>query len=560
MNASSCHDWSDFLQLVHAGVWPEALELAQNRTAACGEREHVQWSCAMACCLMNLGCHEEAIQACNSASDKALADSSLTCWLAYARVLHVQILLALDQCEQALVLAKRVAEVFPGHAPNLALLGQALVRSEGDWLSASEVWSPLRDDPSYRDFVAWQDIQRHLYQGPLQPQKLTFLLKKFAETHLSVSPKIHTGATHAQPVVRQRLRLGLISPLLCASPVYFLCIGALRELAGTFDLIFFSRKIHADWANAEFKTIAAQWHEIGHLSYDALENLLASSSLHAVVDLAGWMDLPVLRALARRPIPRQYKWVGGQSATTGLVAFDGFISDPLQTPVALSALYTEPLVLLSGGYVTYSAPSYMPALRTRSMDQNLHIVGIVSHPMKLSGAFLAYLATHIRRLVTDSSHNFSPVQLRFVGWRYAQPRVQQRLLSALGLLSADGPGVQVRFIATHDHRHHLEAVADLDWIVDTFPYTCGVTALEALALGVPLRTYAGSHFAQRHGYSHARYAGLSEDEIDLERLGPFSPGTLCNTGRSLLIDSSPRLDHCRLAQDLERIFITNIGV
>ena len=42
-------------------------------------------------------------------------------------------------------------------------------------------------------------------------------------------------------------------------------------------------------------------------------------------------------------------------------AFDGFITDRHQTPAGFERWFTEPLVRLPLGYVTYTPPPYMPA-------------------------------------------------------------------------------------------------------------------------------------------------------------------------------------------------------
>jgi hypothetical protein len=334
--------------------------------------------------------------------------------------------------------------------------------------------------------------------------------------------------------------------------VYFLCIGALRELAHEHDLVFFSRDSASDWASEHFREIASEWHDVTALSPEALAVQLEDSRLYAILDLCGWLDPPVLKGLALRPVERQFKWVGGQFATTGSRAFDGFVSDIHQSPAHTAHLYSEPVVLMPGGYVSFTPPPYMPIVSSSSKQGASAVAGVISHPIKLSKPFLAYLADQLRLC---EQRGGDPIKLRFVGSRYAQAPLQRRIHNALGL-DADqrrGP-VSVEYLPTRSHQAHLQAVAELDWVIDTFPFTCGFTALETLALGVPLRTQAGAHFSARHAYSHARFSGLSEEQIDLQQIGAFGHSPLVKTGASLLPETCARKDHSRLARDLARLF------
>jgi predicted O-linked N-acetylglucosamine transferase (SPINDLY family) len=61
------------------------------------------------------------------------------------------------------------------------------------------------------------------------------------------------------------------------------------------------------------------------------------------------MDPIGLRAISTKPAARMYKWVGGQSITTGLRAFDGWLSDAEQTPAGFEPWFTEPLLRLPHG-------------------------------------------------------------------------------------------------------------------------------------------------------------------------------------------------------------------
>ena len=84
--------------------------------------------------------------------------------------------------------------------------------------------------------------------------------------------------------------------------------------------------------------------------------------------------------------------------------------------------------------------------------------------------------------------------------------------------------------------------------LDTWPYSGGLTTIEALALGVPSLTRSGMLFCERHTESHCFYAGMDLQECAIEHFTGIS--AQAPSIRSLLGKNSPRLDHDSLANEL----------
>jgi hypothetical protein len=234
-----------------------------------------------------------------------------------------------------------------------------------------------------------------------------------------------------------------------------------------------------------------------------------------------------------------FKWVGGQSATTGLRAFDGYLSDAYQTPPGVDHLYSEPLIRLESGYVTYTPPPYMPKREVKKRGYT--DFGVIANPAKVSQGFLAELRASLPAWRQAQAAQGKKLRLTFIDQRYEQKNIRDRIQAAL-------PGLQIEFVTPANHLGYLKAVGQLDLTLDTWPYSGGLTTIEALAMGVPSLTRSGRLFCERHTDSHCFYAGMDLKECAIEHFTGIT--SQAPTGRSLLTQNSPRLDHESLANEL----------
>jgi len=56
----------------------------------------------------------------------------------------------------------------------------------------------------------------------------------------------------------------------------------------------------------------------------------------------------------------------------------------------------------------------------------------------------------------------------------------------------------VEFVCPASHREALELLGRHEWMIDTFPYSSGLTAREANAMGMKVKTFTGELFCERH--------------------------------------------------------------
>ena len=370
------------------------------------------------------------------------------------------------------------AVLLHDHLNGEARLGLAdLALNEfGDPLAAVEWVRPLMSVAEYQDDARLTYLMASLYDRDHSATQLNQEIIKFSQTSLQLSTPEQPIYKHASTARRpSRLRVGLLSPLFSASPVYFLTIAFFKALASQCDLIFLSRGTQEDWATASFREIASDWFNVSTFSALNLAQFLHEQDLDVLYDLGGWMDPIALKALSLKPVKRQLKWVGGQSVTTGLDCFDGWIGDHWQSPLNAQNFYTEPLMNALDDYAQYTPPPYLPKPALNKRD----VFGVFSNPAKVSRAFLERLSA-------------IPGKKCFIHRQFQYDGIRARIASIL-------KPSEVEYICPQTHLEALEAVNRHAIILDTFPYSSGLTAREALAMGTKIQVLeVGTLFCERH--------------------------------------------------------------
>ena len=427
----------------------------------------------IALCHFGLGRLERARAYCNAA-----LNAGIRLW--QSEILFAKILRAVGEPMSAEQQFRHVLRAHPDNAEARLGMADLSLNEFGDPLAAIDWVQPLIGHPECRRDATLTYLMASLYDREIDAWALSAQIMNFSAREL-VLP-VDFRASHVPLKVRpgRRLRVGLLSPLFSASPVYFLCIAFFRRIAASCDLIVFNRGSRHDWATDAFRAIAHGWHDVSHLGAQGLAEAIHGEAVDELYDLGGWMDPVGLQALSAKPAPRQYKWVGGQSATTGLKTFDGWIGDDWQSPLCFQGLYSEPLVNVGKDYAEFTPPPYLPKPASRKSAS----LAIFANPAKLSRSFLAMLAG-------------IPGRKCFIHRQFRHSCVRDRIEDVLGRR-------HVEFIFPESHREALAALNGFATMIDTFPYSSGVTAREAVAMGTTVRVLrVGALFCERHS---ARYA------------------------------------------------------
>ncbi len=302
--------------------------------------------------------------------------------------------------------------------------------------------------------------------------------------------------------VDRRLRVGLLSAALRTHPVGWLTLAGLEALdPQEFALVCLGQPPSADPMQRRFRAAAEEWHVVDAMPDAERVARLRALDLDVVIEMGGYGDQGMIGACAARIAPVQVKWVGMQSHSTGMATMDWMITDRWETPPHMAPLYSERLLTLPDGYVCYAPPPHAPAVAALPALRRGHVTfGCFNNLAKITPRVIAAWAAILRdlpqaRLVLKTHQFEDPTTVAALNAAFAAHGVH------------DG---RVEFRGASSHRALLAEYADIDILLDPFPYTGGLTSCEALWMGVPIVTMPGDTFASRHSASHLCNVGLDD--------------------------------------------------
>lgn len=311
----------------------------------------------------------------------------------------------------------------------------------------------------------------------------------------------------------------------------------------------------ADATTARLLPLADAWVPVGSLDDEALAERVRADRIDLLVDLAGHTAHHRLLVFARRPAPVQITWIGYPHGT-GLSSMDYRLTDAVSDPPgATEHLYAEELVRLPETFSCYQPPPDAPPVSLA--------------PSSLGRGFTFGCFNNLSKMTPSVVAAWAALLSSVPGSRL--------LLRARALSDADTAERVRRDFASHgvdpsrltlDARslpvpEHLGCYADVDIALDPFPYNGTTTTCEALWMGVPVLTLAGSTHASRVGTSLLTHLGLTgciaSDPADLVSRGASLAGDLTALAglRASLRDrmrASPLCDAARFTAHLERTY------
>ncbi len=367
----------------------------------------------------------------------------------------------------------------------------ALEEAEQSFRNAIEIRGEYRD--SHDGILMCQQ-----YRTETTPESLLDEHRKWNEKY-AIGVKRPKG-TWPPKAGDRPLRLGFVSADLGAHPVGYFLANVFRYLdRSRFQTFVYSDRLGRDWLASEIETNVHQWVDTASISDDRLADKILEDEIDVLFDLAGHTAYNRLMVFAKRVAPLQISWAG-YVGTTGLSEMDGLIADNYHVPNGSESYYVEEILRMPNGYVSYLTPKDCPEVSSLPALRNGFVTFCaMCNPAKVN--------PHVLRIWGEvlSKVPGSRLLLSYCGWNDSAN--QLRVRDALAGFSVQD---QVDFSFLPSSKELLGLYCQVDIALDTFPYSGGLTTIEALWMGVPTITWPGKWFAGRHSLSHLSNVGLTE--------------------------------------------------
>lgn len=399
----------------------------------------------------------------------------------------------LNRYADAIASFRRACERDPNRAEARYSLG-VCASAGGDWETGIACMrETLRLKPDHRP--AHESLLQLLHYNPAASAQSIFdehvaWAKQFANA-------MPTASHDNDRDPNRRLRIGYLSPHFRRHSVaYFFepLLGAHDRAA--FETFCYADEISSDSTTARLRSQCDHWRNITGKPDEHVANLIRRDHIDLLVDLAGHSENHRLLAMARKPAPVQFTYLGYPD-TTGLTAIDYRLTDAIADPA--DAFSTETLERIYDCTWCYRPDDSAP-LPAMPADGRITF-GCFNIAAKINRPLVETWAAILRRV--PGSHML--IKTGTSAADVAHPRIRQMFADA----GIDASRIEL-LAYVPDTAAHLQLYNRVHVALDTFPYNGTTTTCEALWMGVSVVTQSGQTHCSRVGASLLTDVGLPE--------------------------------------------------
>lgn len=316
----------------------------------------------------------------------------------------------------------------------------------------------------------------------------------YGEKALALANPYRSWASHSNGAAPPRLRVGLVSGDLKSHPVGYFIESILAHLDPSLvELVAYSTKAQEDDLTARIRPLFSAWNLIAGRSDEAAARKVHADGIDILIDLAGHTAFNRLPLFAWKPAPVQVSWLG-YFASTGLPGLDFLLADPVSIPDSLRVAFTEKVWHLPDTRLCFTPPANADSLAAGALPAS-------SNNCVTFGCFqtLSKIGDETLELWGRVFSALPQARLRLQNKQMSCATTREEMISRLARFGITRE--RVSLLGPVPRAEYLAAHAEVDIVLDTFPYPGGTTTCEALWMGVPTLTLAGETMLARQGAS-----------------------------------------------------------
>jgi len=567
----------------NAGLWLQACQSAQSAIAAAGQDAGVRNTALnlLAAGLWRLHQPEQALQVWRELDRVAPRQADVLANIGFA-------LSELQRHSEAIGALEQAVALVPSHLNARINLGLAYSRLGMSDAAKACFIKATRIDPQYAKAygcladvlqaageveaaqAAYAEVIRlepnslaalgnrvflHHTRYPFDLEQHMTLVRAFgaAIDRLVPSPK-HKSKSEFKP--HHPLRIGLVSAdfrnhVVASFLLHILtAIRSDVELQGRVMLVGYYNLATGDQITESIQRECALWREVAELGDEQLAAQIKADEIDILIDLSGHTAGHRLPVFARRPAPLAVSWLG-YWGSTGVSAIDFVLADPVTVPADEERWLVERVWRLPHLRYCFAIPEAAPDISLLPcLTHETVTLGCYQSIRKINAGVLALWS----RILAEAPQT----RLRIQSQGLDQEEIRRAFIERMRAHGIDSERVTLHGGMSADD--YLASYAEVDFVLDTFPYPGGTTTAQALWMGVPTLTLATPGMLGRQGQAMLVNAGLvdwvttTEDEYVAQAVMWIDPAkheqlAELRTGLREQVRVSPVFDGGRFAHD-----------
>jgi predicted O-linked N-acetylglucosamine transferase (SPINDLY family) len=396
-----------------------------------------------------------------------------------------------------------VGVINTNHANHLITYEQS---GHADWFQFLHAWllsSPLETLDLHSNLA----LQLASIESPrLRSQLEQFIASLRSTRAYGNHLKAGSGIPIARSLLNRKLRIAWITGDLAPHPVSRFLLGFFEASEGLrkHDHQLVSVYDHGAESNRHWFEQLSDLPIVEMAHYQSEDRVAAIRALQAdvAIDLSGWTGANFLAGFMARLAPVQVNYLG-YFATTGLPEMDYWLGDQALFPDPVTEWHTETIWRLTRPFLAWQPGSCLPEASAQITDSPSGGIrlGSFNHNRKLSDCTLRLWGQILQRI----SGSTLVLKANAQDDSATQELLRRRLVKA-GIDPA-----RVHWIPlTATPAEHLLQYRHIDIALDPLPNGGCTTTCEALWMGVPVITLAGSSYVSRMSTAVLQGAGLNE--------------------------------------------------